>query len=255
MAPGPGRFSLDPVWPGLLVFETGGRATPTAGKRDRMETYEQTLARWMKEPGDFQVFPEFRDDAGDHPEGFQDYECQFSAEQIRRLKPGSILDIGSYRQFLLGLMAHVPVTTIDVRARRSAPANETVITCEADSLDMADGSFDLVLSLCAIEHFGLGRYGDRIDFDGDRKVLAEMVRVLRPGGHLVFSTTIHNAPPAVAFNAHRIYSLEKLHAMCAGLVPVEERFYSHTLARFCELREVTENPKWWDVYCGCWMKP
>jgi len=220
-----------------------------------METYEETLARWMKEPGDYQVFSEFRDDAGDHPEGFQDYECQFAADLVRRLNPPRILDVGSYRHFLLGLMAHFPVTTVDVRSRRSAPVGETSITCEAARIDLPDRSFDLVLSLCALEHFGLGRYGDRIDFRGDQKVLAEMIRLLCPGGHLVLTTTIHNAPPAVAFNAHRIYDLQKIHAMCAGLVPIEERFYSHTLGRFCALEEVTSNPKWWDVYCGCWLKP
>jgi SAM-dependent methyltransferase len=220
-----------------------------------METYEETLARWMKETGDYEVFAEFRDDAGDHPEGFQDYECQFAADLVRRLNPRAILDVGSYRHFLLGLMAHFPITTIDVRARRSAPAGETPLTCEAASIDLPDRSFDLVLSLCALEHFGLGRYGDRIDFGGDRKVLAEMVRLLSPGGHLILTTTIHNAPPAVAFNAHRIYNAQKIHAMCVGLVPIEERFYSHTLGRFCALEEVTLNPKWWDVYCGCWQRP
>ena len=43
------------------------------------------------------------------------------------------------------------------------------------------------------------------------------VRVLKPGGHLIFSTTITRARPAIGFNAHRIYSYEMLREFCAGL--------------------------------------
>jgi hypothetical protein len=31
-------------------------------------------------------------------------------------------------------------------------------------------------------HVGDGRYGDALDVDGDLKMLAEIARVLRPGG-------------------------------------------------------------------------
>jgi len=49
---------------------------------------------------------------------------------------------------------------------------------EADALRLpfADGAFDRVMSICAIEHFD----------DGER-ALDEMARVLRPGGELVMS--------------------------------------------------------------------
>src|SRR5580704_16189774 len=47
---------------------------------------------------------------------------------------------------------------------------------DALKLPFADGSFDRVMSICAIEHFD----------DGDR-ALDEMARVLAPGGELVMS--------------------------------------------------------------------
>jgi SAM-dependent methyltransferase len=47
---------------------------------------------------------------------------------------------------------------------------------DAEEMDLADASFDKVLSLCVIEHF-----------NRDEAVLAHAARVLRPGGRLVFS--------------------------------------------------------------------
>jgi SAM-dependent methyltransferase len=59
------------------------------------------------------------------------------------------------------------------RALAGAPA---LVEGDALRLPFADGSFDRVMSICAIEHFD----------DGDR-ALDEMARVLRPGGELVMS--------------------------------------------------------------------
>jgi hypothetical protein len=42
--------------------------------------------------------------------------------------------------------------------------------------------------LCALEHFGLGSYGDRYDPHADEQAITEMIRVPTPGGHLVLST-------------------------------------------------------------------
>ena len=50
------------------------------------------------------------------------------------------------------------------------------VRMDAEKMDLADASFDKVMSLCVIEHFGR-----------DEAVLAHAARVLRPGGRLVFS--------------------------------------------------------------------
>ncbi|HEX2315391.1 MAG TPA: class I SAM-dependent methyltransferase [Thermomonospora sp.] len=54
-----------------------------------------------------------------------------------------------------------------------------LIEGDALALPFADGSFDAVLSVCAIEHFD----------DGGRS-LAEMARVLRPGGEIFMSADV-----------------------------------------------------------------
>jgi ubiquinone/menaquinone biosynthesis C-methylase UbiE len=59
---------------------------------------------------------------------------------------------------------------------RDAPS---LVECDALKLPFADGSFDAVMSVCAIEHF-----------DDGGKSLDEMSRVLAPGGRLVMSADV-----------------------------------------------------------------
>ena len=54
-----------------------------------------------------------------------------------------------------------------------------LVECDALKLPFADGSFDAVMSVCAIEHF-----------DDGGKSLDEMSRVLAPGGRLVMSADV-----------------------------------------------------------------
>lgn len=219
-----------------------------------MEDYKNNLEKIKKEALGFYIFEEPIFEAGDHPESFIDYECAFAAHHIKIVHPKSILDVGSYRHFIFGLLALFSVTTMDFRRRNCSLADETMITGDAQRIPLPDNSYDLVLSLCALEHFGLGRYGDPLDLQADQKAFAEMKRVFKPGGRLIFSTTIHEAEPAVAFNAHRIYTYEMIQSFGHGLRCLEEKFYSHRQKSYCSLAEITTDLKWWDVYLGCWEK-
>ena len=220
-----------------------------------MVAYKRNLANLKNNSRRFRVFKELQYDVGFHPESYIDRECTFSAQNIGALNPRSILDIGSYRLFVLGLLARFEVTTVDVRSRRPISSKESVITCDAKKLSLQDESFDIVLSLCKLEHLGLGRYGDEFDPDGDQKALREMIRVLRRGGVLIFSTNITRAEPSIGFNAHRIYSHAMLRELCEGLACVEERCCSVASQSWCSLEQVTTKPESWDIYCGCWKKP
>jgi SAM-dependent methyltransferase len=216
--------------------------------------YRRGLAELRRDPRGFEVHVEQRYDVGAHPHSFIDQECAFASRHVLRTAPERILDVGSYRHFILGLLARAKVTTIDVRPRDAASPNEEVVTSDARRLALPDGAFPLVVSLCTLEHVGLGRYGDDFDLDGDRRAFAEMRRVLAPGGRLVFSTTVSRRPQIV-FNAHRIYSLPMLRDLCDGLTCEEELFYSHARGGFCAAGEVSDRPEVWDVYLGCFRQP
>ena len=249
--------SIAPVHPiNRLLAKLGIRVTRAqpAIPREFMEAYRKNLALLKRDPGGFNIFEELWCETGEHPASYVNYECAFAAGHIGRLNPGRILDIGSNRLFILGLLSHYRVTTLDVRERVPATENENVITSDAKDIKLPDGSFDAVVSICAVEHFGLGRYGDEFDLDADVKAFREMVRVLKPGGHLIFTTAMTKGRPAIAFNGQRIYSRELLHERCAGLKLVDEKFFSNRLHRHCEFGEVESTPPAWDVYMGCWRK-
>lgn len=216
--------------------------------------YDRQLNELRKNNRGFKVFKEFYYEVGSHPQSYIDYECEFAARNLAKRNPTTVLDIGSYRHFVIGLLASYKVTTLDIRKRESSLDNENILTSDAKQLDIPSDSFDAIVSLCALEHFGLGRYGDEFDLDADKKAFNEMVRVLKPGGILVFTTTITKAAPSIAFNAHRIYDYEMIRALCERLELGEEKFFSHKMGKFCSLEQVSNWSAVWDVYCGCWIK-
>lgn len=226
------------------------RVPPALAARFREELHD---IRRSSAP--FRVYEQPNFQGGEHPADYTEFECAFAAEHLARIRPGVVLDVGSYRNFIMGLAANQPITTLDVRPRRPAGANETALTGDAKALSLSDASIDAVVCLCALEHFGLGRYGDELDLEADRKALREIARVLRPGGHLILTTTITSGEPALVFNAHRIYTYPMIRALCAPLECVDERIYSHALGRFASIEECTREPQAWDVYCGCLRKP
>jgi hypothetical protein len=67
---------------------------------------------------------------------------------------------------------------------------------------------DSLSCLHALEHFGLGRYGDPIDPEGHIKGLRSLTKLLKPNGTLLLSVPI--GLERVEFNAHRIFSVETI---------------------------------------------
>ena len=91
---------------------------------------------------------------------------------------GPVLDIGSPPFIVETLRASgLVVDQLDVR---SGPT----VTHQADATAMPfpDALFQAVTSTCVLCHVGLGRYGDAMVPDGPARMLAEIRRVLRPGG-------------------------------------------------------------------------
>lgn len=132
----------------------------------------------------------------------------WTARQIFKDHPQQHYDIGSR---IDGFIAHClafnqDITLIDIRPLPYSVKGLKFIQADATDLkEIADNSLESISSLHAVEHFGLGRYGDPIDPYACFKAMKAMQRVLKPGGKLYFGVPIGNQEK-VCFNAHRIFS-------------------------------------------------
>ena len=180
---------------------------------------------------------------------YRTFECEFASEQIAQINPATVLDIGSYRDWLAGVMASYPVTTVDVRERKSNLSNEKIINQDVRNLNMADNSMDMVSTLHTIEHFGLGRYGDEFDPDGDKKAISHFLRVIKPGGHFLFSVPVTAGDACIAFNSHRIYSMNMVREWMQDLTLKNEVFIKRKPAKLCDESELATRLGEFDTYC------
>ena len=60
-----------------------------------------------------------------------------------------------------------------------------------------------------MEHFGLGRYGDTINYEGHLVGLNNLYKLLKKNGKLYFAVPV-GCPQRIEFNAHRVFSPEYL---------------------------------------------
>ena len=139
------------------------------------------------------------------------------ARRIFLNKPTLHVDIGSRVD---GFVAHVAafrsIEVFDIRELTSKTPNITFKRIDLMAkLDVhMHGYCDSLSCLHAIEHFGLGRYGDPIRFDGHIVGLENIYQLLQPGGRLYFSAPI--GPQRIEFNAHRVFSLSYLLTLFKG---------------------------------------
>ena len=134
------------------------------------------------------------------------YHTGWAARVLSKLKPEKHVDISSSLYFASIVSAFVPIEFYEYRPRE-LPFNG--IRCHSGDLlklPFPDNSIYSLSCMHVIEHIGLGRYGDKIDPDGDLKAITELKRVLE--GNLLFVVPVGN--PQLEFNAHRIYSYSQV---------------------------------------------
>lgn len=135
----------------------------------------------------FQRTPDVHFDVGSRIDGFVAHVAVFRKIEVVDIRP---------------LSSDIPNVTF-VQANMMTPVNENLISC-CDSLSC----------LHALEHFGLGRYGDPVLFDGHLRGLDNFHRMLKPGGMLYLSVPI--GQQRIEFNAHRVFAVNYLLALFEG---------------------------------------
>jgi hypothetical protein len=130
------------------------------------------------------------------------------ARRIHLNNPSIHVDVGSR---IDGFVAHIaafrPIYVLDIRPLSSEIPNVTFMQADlmATIKDDLVEHCDSLSCLHAIEHFGLGRYGDPVNYDGYLLGLENLHRILKKGGKLYFSVPI--GPQRIEFDAHRVFSL------------------------------------------------
>jgi hypothetical protein len=148
------------------------------------------------------------------------------ARWIFDAKPQRHVDVGSRVD---GFVAHVAsfrdIEVFDVRPISSQIPG--VVFKQADLMRSdnlpysGNGYCDSLSCLHAIEHFGLGRYGDPIDPLGHERGIANMALLLKPGASFYLSTPIGRE--RVEFNANRVFDPRSIVKLVEGHGLVLER--------------------------------
>jgi hypothetical protein len=203
------------------------RGFPTL-RTERSEYEKQRLA--SDHPADFPILSSYPifvdrfDDAG-VASGHYFHQDLLVARDIYQRKPRKHVDIGSS---IYGFVSHVAtfrdIEVLDVRPLSNEVPGITFVQQNVMALDSTFHNYaDSVSCLHALEHFGLGRYSDPVDYDGWRKGLTSLTAMLEPGGILYLSVPT-GREQRVEFNAHRVFSLPYLRSV------LEQNFQNEGLA-------------------------
>ena len=147
------------------------------------------------------------------------YHTAWATRVLARSKPAKHVDVGSSLYFVALASAMLPVEHLDYRPPELRIDGVTARAGDLMQLPFADRSVASLSCMHVVEHVGLGRYGDPVDPAGDAKAVAELQRVLAPGGQLLFVVPV--GKPQIVFNAHRIYPFDWAVSRFAELELVE----------------------------------
>jgi SAM-dependent methyltransferase len=191
----------------------------------------RTDGRFPLTLGDLEpVLTDFGAEAG-IARGHYFHQDLWAARRIFAERPRDHVDVGSR---IDGFVAHVltfmPVTVVDIRALESAVEGLTFVRGDMCHLDAIEsGSIESLSCLHAIEHVGLGRYGDPVDPRGWHLALRELARILAPRGRLYLGTPVGRE--RLCFNSQRVFfpatiiaALSDLTLTAFSAVDDEDRF-------------------------------
>lgn len=149
------------------------------------------------------------------------------AKRVFANKPVTHVDVGSRVD---GFVAHVAsFREIEVFDIRPLPSNtiSNLKFMQADFMAPLDPKYhdysDSLSCLHALEHFGLGRYGDPINYNGHLLGLENLGKLLKSGGKFYFSVPI--GPQRIEFNAHRVFSVSYLLGLFEGKYKLDQFSY------------------------------
>ena len=169
--------------------------------------------------------------------------CAYVTRKLAEHRPKTILDIGSWVQYVFGLAASgADVTMIDIREHPQA----SIFPFRYQQADVADlpfedDSFAAVTIWQNLHHVGIG-YNQDFDPDKAQKAIREVTRVLEPGGIALLSTRVKKGKSCLIYGGIRVTGIEHLEEMIAdaGLTSEDVHYKSGRDFREISRDELTE---------------
>ena len=163
--------------------------------------------------------------SGGTAKGHYFHQDLYVAQKIFQNNPAKHVDIGSRVD---GFVAHVAsfreIEVFDIRETTSVAKNIVFKQADITNLKQTHSNYaDSVSCLHALEHIGLGRYGDELDQEGHVKGLESLHSMLKENGILYLSSPI--GPLRVEFNSQRVFSIRYLLSLFEHQFNVEEFAY------------------------------
>ena len=194
------------------------------------------------------------EDEGGNAKGHYFHQDLLVARKIFENNPQKHVDVGSR---IDGFVSHVAsfreIEVFDIRKLNSKIPN--IKFTQADLMkDLGESLYNYTDSLSCLhtlEHFGLGRYGDKIKFDGYLDGFKNLYNLLKQGGKFYFSVPI--GPQRIEFNAHRVFSVKYLLEIISPKYMIDSFSYVDDKGNLFENVELTENDisKDFDCNYGC----
>ncbi|HEV8442066.1 MAG TPA: DUF268 domain-containing protein [Steroidobacteraceae bacterium] len=198
------------------ILKSMGRSLSAVGINARAllslrhaQRYFRQARRFRRQGGQithrYPILTDYDDSAG-AASGHYFHQDLLVASLVHTANPARHIDVGSR---IDGFVAHIAafrkIEVLDIRPLADTGHDNTRFL-RADLMDRTIElpRADSVSCLHAIEHFGLGRYGDPVEPDGHRRGLGNLLRMVEPGGSLYLSFPIGRRNE-VHFNAHRVF--------------------------------------------------
>jgi hypothetical protein len=160
-------------------------------------------------------------------------ELPFALGQLARLDPPArVLDVGGAESTFALSAASLgyQVTVIDPQGVPYEHPNLRSFSCRLEEWEADDEPFAAAFLISAIEHFGLGAYGEpKSDQQADRAALVRMRELLAADGRLVLTTPWGEESSVSDFE--RIYDDAGLETLLEGWQVLERHTITHTDAR------------------------
>jgi len=175
------------------------------------------------------------------------------------LKPrDTVLEVGCAEADWMSLAAkHQPtarLTGVDVR-ECSRPG--VVIEGDIFDQDFGEEAFDAIVLVSALEHIGLGHYGDIPDPVGDRRFMLMAERWLKPGGWLYADVPWNYSKAWIEGTEYRVYDSISIARLGHGFALESWGYFGKNgkpLTSQAAIEMTGDTDKW--VYCAnLWRKP